>query len=147
MEGTKKKYHFIYKTTSKFNGKFYIGVHSTYDLNDEYLGSGYRLLKDLKRFSKSQYEREILEFFDTKEEAYQREKEIVNETLMKNWYCLNVAEGGTKYKKGDKLHFKNFNTESWNNIKWYKIIKDDKNHFIIAELLDYFNLLGWSIDE
>ena len=66
MEGTKKKYHFIYKTTSKFNGKFYIGVHSTYDLNDEYLGSGYRLLKDLKRFSKSQYEREILEFFDTK---------------------------------------------------------------------------------
>lgn len=139
-----KQYHFLYKTTSKFNDKFYIGVHSTFDLNDDYLGSGYRLLKDIKRFGKSQYEREILEFFDTKEQAYEREKEIVNETLMKNWYCLNVAEGGGKYKKGDKLHFKNFVNEEWNKITWHKLIKDDKTHSVVNELLEYFISLGWS---
>ena len=146
MEEIKKQFHFLYKTTNKFNDKFYIGVHSTFDLNDNYLGSGYRLNKDLKRFGKSQYEREILEFFDTREKAYEREKEVVNETLMKNWYCLNVAEGGSKYKKGDKLHFKSFTDCDWDKITWHNLMKDDKTHGVISELFDYFISLGWCED-
>ena len=146
MEETKKQYHFLYKTTNKFNDKFYIGIHSTFDLNDGYLGSGYRLNKDINRFGKEQYEREILEFFDTREKAYEREKEVVNETLMKNWYCLNVAEGGSKYKKGDKLHFKSFTDCDWDKITWHNLMKDDKTHSVISELFDYFISLGWHED-
>jgi hypothetical protein len=33
------KYHYIYKTTHN-NGRYYIGRHTTDDLNDNYLGSG-----------------------------------------------------------------------------------------------------------
>jgi DNA repair exonuclease SbcCD ATPase subunit len=142
-----KQYHFLYKTTSKFNGKFYIGVHSTHNLDDNYLGSGYRLMLDLKKYGKSQYERDILEFFDTKELAYEREKEIVNEKLMKNWYCLNVAQGGGKYKKGEKLHFKKFVNEEWQKITWYNLIKSGIETTIVGELLDYFISLGWKIKE
>jgi predicted GIY-YIG superfamily endonuclease len=34
-----KKYHFVYITRHK-NGKYYVGRHSTDDLNDGYIGSG-----------------------------------------------------------------------------------------------------------
>ena len=31
--------HVIYKITNSVNGKFYIGKHSTLDINDSYMGS------------------------------------------------------------------------------------------------------------
>lgn len=39
--------HFmVYKTTNLINKKIYIGVHSTRDINDSYLGSG-KLLRNM----------------------------------------------------------------------------------------------------
>jgi len=43
MPRKQKKYHYIYKTTNILNYKFYIGMHSTDDLDDGYVGSGKRL--------------------------------------------------------------------------------------------------------
>jgi hypothetical protein len=40
------KYHIIYKTTNLINGKIYVGMHSTDNLNDGYLGSGWILNLD-----------------------------------------------------------------------------------------------------
>ena len=46
----KKKFHFLYKTTNLINGKFYIGVHSTDNLNDGYLGSGKILRYSINKY-------------------------------------------------------------------------------------------------
>lgn len=56
------KYNFIYKTTNLINNKFYIGKHSTNDLNDNYLGSGTALNRAIKKYGRKNFKREILEF-------------------------------------------------------------------------------------
>lgn len=55
------KYQFIYKTTNLVNGKFYVGKHSTDNLNDGYLGSGNFLKKAIKKNGRKNFKREILE--------------------------------------------------------------------------------------
>lgn len=65
-----KKYNFVYVTTNLINGKQYVGDHSSDILDDDYLGSGRPLFENaIKKYGKKNFERKILEFFDTKEEA------------------------------------------------------------------------------
>ena len=89
-----KKYHFIYKTTNLLNGKFYVGMHSTNKLNDGYLGSGKRLRYSIKKYGKENFKLEILEFFDSRELLVEREKQLVNEDLLKDTNCMNLRLGG-----------------------------------------------------
>lgn len=92
---SQKKYHFIYKTTNLKNGKFYVGMHSTSNLNDGYLGSGKRLRYSIRKNGKENFKIEHLEFFDTYNELRDRERELVNEALLKDHMCMNLAIGGT----------------------------------------------------
>jgi len=89
-----KKYHFIYKTTNLANGKFYVGMHSTNNLNDGYLGSGKRLKRSIKKYGKENFKIEYLEFFDSRELLVEREKQLVNEDLLKDDNCMNLKTGG-----------------------------------------------------
>jgi group I intron endonuclease len=90
----KKEYFFVYKTTNKKNGKFYIGIHSTKDLNDGYLGSGTLLKSSIKKNGKENFKFEYLEFFENYDDLREAEKKLVNEELLKNPKCLNLVYGG-----------------------------------------------------
>lgn len=92
---SQKKHHFIYKTTNLKNGKFYVGMHSTNDIDDGYLGSGKRLRYSIRKNGKENFKIEYLEFFDTHNELRDRERELVNEELLKDPMCMNLAIGGT----------------------------------------------------
>lgn len=89
-----KKYNFVYKTTNLVNGKIYIGVHSTTNLNDRYLGSGNRLALAFEKYGMENFSRDILEFFDTREECYKREAELVNTDFILRSDTYNITEGG-----------------------------------------------------
>lgn len=89
-----KKYHFIYKTTNLLNSKYYVGMHSTSNLKDGYLGSGKRLRYSIRKYGESNFKLEILEFFSTREDLIKREKELINEDLIKDPSCLNLKPGG-----------------------------------------------------
>jgi hypothetical protein len=91
----KNNYHFIYKTTNLLNGKFYIGIHSTSNLEDGYLGSGKILKRSIKKYRIENFKIERLEFFEDKEKLFEREKEIVNESFIKNPSCMNLKLGGS----------------------------------------------------
>lgn len=88
------KYHYIYKTTNKVTGKFYIGLHSTNNLNDGYMGSGKRLKYSLNKYGCENHVVEILEFSDSRDELCEREKEIITEDLLSLSLCMNLALGG-----------------------------------------------------
>ncbi len=53
-----KKYHFIYKTTNLLSGRYYIGMHSTNDLEDGYLGSGKKHRRTIKKHDKQKINKE-----------------------------------------------------------------------------------------
>jgi len=73
-----KTFNYVYITTNLINGKQYIGDHSTNNLNDRYLGSGLVLKRSIKKYGKENFERKTLEFFDTKEEAFDAQEKYKN---------------------------------------------------------------------
>jgi hypothetical protein len=89
-----RKYHYIYKTACKVTGKFYVGMHSTDNLEDGYMGSGKRLWYSIRKHGKENHEREILEFLPNRSSLKSREKEIVNEKFLEDPLCMNLQIGG-----------------------------------------------------
>lgn len=94
MPRKKKDYHYIYKTTCKVNGKYYIGMHSTDDLSDGYIGSGKRLWNAIKKYGKENFEVEFLEFFENRKDLINREIEMITEDLLHDPMCMNLSLGG-----------------------------------------------------
>ena len=93
-------YHYIYKTVNLVNDKFYIGMHSTYNLEDGYKGSGQRLWHSIKKYGVENFTTEILEFLPDRETLREREKEIVNKDLVGNPLCMNITTGGNGTRYG-----------------------------------------------
>ena len=83
-------YYTIYKITNIINGKHYIGMHQTNDLEDGYFGSGVALKRAILKYGKDNFTKEILFVFDNEEDMVQKEKELV--IVSENSY--NMTEGG-----------------------------------------------------
>ena len=94
MARKEKKCHYIYKTTNLLNGKYYIGMHSTDNIDDGYLGSGKRLRYSINKHGEDNHKREILEFVNSREELKKREEEIVNLDEIAKVECMNLRVGG-----------------------------------------------------
>ena len=84
--------YIIYKTTNTLNNKYYVGVHNS--TKPTYLGSGRALLNAIKEHGRENFVRETLEVFDTEDEAYAREAEIVNEDFVADRNTYNLGKGG-----------------------------------------------------
>lgn len=101
-----KKFHYVYKIT-RFDGKFYIGVHSTDNLSDNYFGSGRKIIRSVKYHGKNKHKKEIISFFSSKQEALNREAILVNEEILKDANCLNIIlGGGTAYNFSQEAKLK-----------------------------------------
>ena len=94
MARKERKYHYIYKITCLKNNRYYIGMHSTDNLEDGYLGGGKRIKNSVKKHGKDAHKKEILEFFENREDLKKRESELVNEELLNDPMCVNLQPGG-----------------------------------------------------
>ena len=94
--------HFIYKTTHK-NGKYYIGRHSTDNLDDGYVGSGKwpRSIKD-----KTALTREILEYADDINSLIKLEGEYLTEHYNKPG-CMNSNLNPVGFSTGEQNPMRN----------------------------------------
>lgn len=90
-----KKYYFIYKTTLVLTGHYYIGQHSTNNINDKYLGSGHKLHEYIKIYGRENFKREILEYAKDRLELDKLERKYVTKELIESdSLCLNLKSGG-----------------------------------------------------
>jgi hypothetical protein len=124
--------HYIYKIINILNNKFYVGMHSTFNLNDNYFGSGKLLKYSINKYGKENHIKEILEYCDTREELKNREKEIVNKEFLMHPLCMNLAEGG----EGGGLGL-SFEQRSINSRNGYDTFKNKlKNDLQLTEKYD-----------
>ena len=94
MSKNKIKYHFLYKTTNLINGKYYYGMHSTYKLDDGYLGSGKMLRYSIRKYGKENFSIEIIEFFHSREDLVNAEINLITEMIIDDNLCMNLRKGG-----------------------------------------------------
>lgn len=100
----------VYKTTCLINNKIYIGVHETNDPNvfDGYIGNSINIynrkwaLEHPKfpfhfaviKYGINNFKRETLFEFNSANDAYKKEEEIVNEEFIKQNTNYNITVGG-----------------------------------------------------
>lgn len=116
--------YIVYLTTnlkSQINGinRIYVGVHKTEDpsIFDGYLGCGcyinqpstYMYPKTpfqyaVKKYGVQSFRREILFIFDNKQDAYNKEAEIVNIDFLKQAHTYNACLGGVSYNNYKPLY-------------------------------------------
>ena len=94
-------HHIVYCTTCSVTKKWYIGIHSTNDLNDGYLGSGKILKHSISKYGKDAHKRDILFICEDRESAKRLESTMVNNTVLKLPRCMNIVEGGYTNNFGD----------------------------------------------
>ena len=88
--------HYVYKVTNSVNSKFYIGVHSSKDpTTDGYFGSGQLIKNAIKKYGLEVFTKEILYIAETRTEAFDKEREIVNDELLNDELCYNLILGGS----------------------------------------------------
>lgn len=131
-KGKYKKYHYFYKITNKINGHYYYGVHNTDNVDDGYMGSGVRLRYAYKKYGIENFVKDILMYFDTSEEAFKYESDVVTESLVRNNDCYNCELGGinvdttgfavVKNEKGEHL-FVDVNDENYKSGKYVGVTK------------------------
>lgn len=89
-----RKFHYVYRI-DRFDGKFYIGLHSTDLMEDGYFGSGTHLSNSVRYHGKDKHSKTILAFFDTRKEAKGYEKLLITDEMrFLDKTCMNIAPGG-----------------------------------------------------
>lgn len=94
MGRKQKTIHYIYKTICLVTGRYYIGMHSTNNLDDGYMGSGLRLRRSIRKYGVEQHKKEIIEYCNDVYELSKREAEIVTHELINEDLCMNLVAGG-----------------------------------------------------
>jgi hypothetical protein len=69
-------------------------MHSSSNLEDGYIGSGKKLWNSVRKHGRENHIIEILEWYPDRSSLKEREKELVNEALLLDPMCLNLAIGG-----------------------------------------------------
>lgn len=123
-------------------------MHSTFNINDGYIGSGKRLKYSINKYGIENHICEKLEFFSSREELVNREIEIINENLLQDDMCINLALGGDggngskflskeQLVKGGKysgnLHSYKMKTDMDYRNKYIEVFNNNKKEYLSDE--------------
>ena len=149
MTNSTNIYYYLYRTTNTINNNIYVGVHQTKKKNDPYMGSGILILKAIKKYGRENFKKEILEYFNNREDMLAEERRIVDEAFIARKDTYNIIVGGCGGGDIQKAHeaFKLKYGDEWKQVAydnthnaliekhgdvWGKVLMD-KNHQILRE--------------
>jgi hypothetical protein len=95
-----KKYNYVYNQV-RVNGEYYIGIHSTDNMDDNYNGSG-TVFKRKYKGDPDSFTKTILCYRDTRDQVASIEGFLVTEETIKEPLCLNDIPGGDRGFSGGK---------------------------------------------
>ena len=98
------KFYYVYKITNMLNHKIYIGCHSTFDIDDGYMGSGKYINYAINKYGLEYFKKEILAYYTNADDMFAAETVIVNREFIKEDTNYNLAEGGAGGFKGDACY-------------------------------------------
>jgi len=108
-------FYYLYEIKNNLNGKIYVGVHKTKNLDDGYMGSGKVINRAIAKHGVENFIKVILEQFTCAEAMFAREKEIVTEEFLSRPDVYNLRRGGSggfDYINKLGLNNKNFNYDA-----------------------------------
>jgi len=85
----------VYKITNLINGKIYVGVHKTNNLDDNYMGSGVNIKRSIKKYGLENFKKEYIGIFNNDEEMFKMESKIVTEEFINDPSTYNIVIGGS----------------------------------------------------
>jgi group I intron endonuclease len=95
-KGNDMKTFYVYLTTNLITGKQYVGEH-VINPNEVkyYIGSGQLFLKSVRKYKEYNFFKEIIEWFDTREEAFNSQEKYIKifNTLVPSGYNLSPKGG------------------------------------------------------
>lgn len=117
-----EKTHYLYEIKNKINGKIYIGIHSTKNINDGYMGSGTLIIKAIEKYGLNNFSKTILEYCNSREELIELEKQVVNQEFVNNENTYNLVVGGSNLncswgKTNEIISNKLKNDPNWRNTR------------------------------
>lgn len=144
--GGRNKHHIVYRTTNLINGKIYIGVHSTNKIEDGYLGSGCIFKKALNKYGRENFLREVLFEFNNPEEAYAKEKELVDIDFINQPHNYNCKVGGEQgsYSNDSKINRMTLGEEHYKKVSMSRIGKENFE-IRIQDIEQSDKKLGWIV--
>lgn len=85
------KYYYTYRVLFN-NGEYYLGKHSTKNIDDGYTGSGKKLNERYE--TKDPFTFDILEYYNSEKELNIAEDELIGDLWWTDPKCLNMTGGG-----------------------------------------------------
>lgn len=87
-------HHYVYCVENLIDGMFYVGKHSTENLNDGYMGSGKLITRAIAKHGLENFRKFIIAELDSQEKAFEFEKFLVTEEFICNENTYNLIPGG-----------------------------------------------------
>lgn len=115
---------YIYKTTNLITGTTYIGQHKKNYFDKNYFGSGLRIQREIKKYSKSNFKVELLCWARNIDELNNLECDYISKELSLNENCLNLSLGAKGGHENYNHQPKPYKIQS---IKGKKCITDGMN--------------------
>jgi hypothetical protein len=136
----------VYKITNIITNEYYIGVHKTNNPQDDYLGSGIHIKRQVKKYGRQNFFKEILYIFDNKDDAFSKEKELLSIHLNEKM-CINIAKGGEGGPLFEgKCHSEETKQKNRLGTLGRKFIHNDfETKYVKSEELDFYLNTGWKI--